>query len=328
MRLRTRLVLWESATQVRVGTDPRWAAVLADLSPSAARALVTLPRGADDERTLRAVMRREEVPPDEADAVLAHLRAALLLVPAVATDSPDAAAWGLLEADGDGAAVLERRRAACVGVVGLGRLGAALAATLARAGVGRLDLVDGGPVTRHEVGWSGVAARDVGRPRAAVVARALHDAVPTVQTPRGGGGPADLVVLVEEHVADPTRHRPLVTAGTPHLSVVVREASVIVGPLVRPGRGPCLRCLDAWRTDADPAWPAVAAQLAVRPAGQVEALLAAVAAPLAAAQVLAFLDGRTATADAATLEVALPDALPRLAPLAVHPACGCGGLAG
>lgn len=325
MRLRTPLVLWQCPTQVRVGTDPRWAAVLADLSPSAARALVDLPRGAADERALRSALRREQVAREETDAVVAHLRAARLLVPGPAGDTPDAVTWGMLDADGDGPAVLERRRGARVRVTGLGRLGAGLALTLAAAGVGRLDLADDSPVSRHDVGAAGLVPADVGSPRSGAVARALHDVAPGVQTPRGGG-PADLVVLVESHVADPMRHRPLVTAGTAHLSVVVREASVLVGPLVRPGRTPCLRCLDCSRTEADPAWPALAAQLAVRPPDPEETLLAAVAAPLAAAQVLAFLDGRPAVVEGATLEVALPDALPRRAVVAPHPACGCLGL--
>lgn len=98
-------MLWQGPTQVRVGLDPRWSVALADLSPSAARALSTLPRGSDDERSLRTAMRRESVPADEETAVLAHLRDAHLLVPARTPDSPDAATWGLLAADGDAAAL-------------------------------------------------------------------------------------------------------------------------------------------------------------------------------------------------------------------------------
>lgn len=318
-------MLWQGPTRVRIGMDPRWSVVLEDLSPSAARALATLPRGADDERSVRAAMRRESVPPDEAAAVLAHLRDALHLVPARTPDSPDTTAWGLLAADGDGAAVLERRRAAAVRVCGLGRLGAAVATTLAAAGVGRLELVDDAPVTRHDVGPSGARLPDVGSPRVSAVARALHDVAPGVQTPPAGGA-VDLVVLVEQHVTDPAAHRPLVTDAVAHLSVVAREASVLVGPLVRPGVTPCLRCLDLHRTDADPDWPTLAAQLACRAGDAVESVLAAVAGPLAAAQALAFLDGRTATVEGATLEVPLPDAVPRLARWATHPACGCTGL--
>ena len=52
----------------------------------------------------------------------------------------------------------------------------------------------------------------------------------------------------------------------PHLAVVFDDDGARVGPLVEPGAGPCLRCLDLGRRDADPAWPAIAAQLAGRPA--------------------------------------------------------------
>ena len=324
MRLRTRVVLWQGPTRVRLGLDPRWSVVLSDLSPSAARALATLPRGADDERSVRSAMRREQVPADEATAVLAHLRDARLLVPARTPDSPDAAAWGLLADDGDGAAVLARRRAATVRVSGLGRLGATLATTLAAAGVGRLELDDDEAVTRHDVAPC-LPLRDVGHPRATTVARAVHDVAPGTQVLPVGGA-VDLVVLVEHQVANPSRHRPLVTDAVAHLSVVVREASVLVGPLVRPGRTPCLRCLDLHRTDADPDWPALATQLAARAGEGTEAVLAAAAAGLAAAQALAVLDGRAATVEGGTLEVPLPDAVPRLARWRPHPACGCAGL--
>ena len=40
------------------------------------------------------------------------------------------------------------------------------------------------------------------------------------------------------------------------------------GPLVTPGRGPCLRCLDLHRCDRDPAWPALLAQLALPAPGR------------------------------------------------------------
>src|ERR1022692_4568614 len=52
----------------------------------------------------------------------------------------------------------------------------------------------------------------------------------------------------------------------PHLAVSASEAIGVVGPLVLPGRSACLRCLDLARTDRDPAWPLILAQLASRPA--------------------------------------------------------------
>lgn len=51
------------------------------------------------------------------------------------------------------------------------------------------------------------------------------------------------------------------TARVPHLPVTLDGREVRVGPLAFPG-GPCLRCVDLWRSDADPAWPALLAQVA------------------------------------------------------------------
>lgn len=322
MRLRARLpVLWLGPTRVQVGTDPRWSVALHDLSPAATQALLAVPQGAD-ERVIRAAMRNQEVSGDEADVVVGHLRAAALLVDAPTPQSPDAAAWALLAAGGE--ASFRARTAARVRLTGLGRLAAGVASTLAAAGIGHLELDDDQPVGRTDLGWAGVTARDVGIPRATALARALHDAAPGLRTPPPRSGAVDLVVLTEHWVADPVRHRTLLADGVPHLSIVLREASILVGPLVRPGRSPCLRCADLHRAELDPGWPRIAAQLAVaRSRCPEESASAALAGALAAAEVLAFVDGRPGLLDGAVLEVRLPDLLPRVWQLTTHPDCGC-----
>ncbi len=322
MRLRARLpVLWLGTTRVRIGTDPRWSVALHDLSPSAARGLVEVPQGAD-ERAIRAALRRHDVPAKEADAVVGHLRAAHLLVDAPTPESPDVAAWSLMDAGGDAAAV-RARSSARVRVCDLGRLGAGLAMSLGAAGIGHLELDDAQPVARTDPGWGGLTVRDVGTPRAAAVARAVHDAFPGIRTPPPGSGRPDLVVLIEHWVADPVRSRPLLAGGVPHLSVVLREASVLVGPLVVPGGSPCLRCADLHRAELDPDWPRMAAQLAVaRSRCSEEATLAAVAGAWAVVQVLAHVDGRPSAAGS-VLELRLPDLTPREWSFAAHPECGC-----
>lgn len=75
----------------------------------------------------------------------------------------------------------------------------------------------------------------------------------------------ELVVLVGAWVLAPAEHGVWLRRDVPHLPVVVGD-DVIVGPLVRPGAGPCLHCVDLARRDADPAWPAIATQLHGRPA--------------------------------------------------------------
>ena len=72
---------------------------------------------------------------------------------------------------------------------------------------------------------------------------------------------ADLVVLADTLVAAPRLVRDLQSEGVPHLPVRVRDGVGVVGPLVIPGVSSCLTCADFHRSDRDPAWPALAAQL-------------------------------------------------------------------
>jgi bacteriocin biosynthesis cyclodehydratase domain-containing protein len=72
---------------------------------------------------------------------------------------------------------------------------------------------------------------------------------------------ADLAVVVAQFVIEPERHQYWLRRDIPHLPVVFGDELVRIGPLVRPGVDPCLYCLELHRTDADPAWPAIASQL-------------------------------------------------------------------
>lgn len=96
---------------------------------------------------------------------------------------------------------------------------------------------------------------------------------------------ADLVVLAATLVPDPGLVSALMASRTPHLAVRVREGVGIVGPLVLPGRTSCLNCADLHRTDQDPAWPAIAAQLVGKPAST-DVLFASGTAALAVVQIL------------------------------------------
>lgn len=325
MRLRPGIgVLWRGPTAVQLGTDDRWAVALVDLDPAAARALASLPPGADV-RAVRERLTREGVDPREVEAVLAHLAAAGHLVPvgAPTAGAPEADAWSLLAADGDGAAVLRRRGRAVVELRGGARLTAVVATTLAAAGVGTLLVRGDGPVQPHDVGLAGLGTRHVGSTVAAAVGQVLADVAPHVRTQASRA--RDLVVLVEEGVADPAVHGRLLADDVPHLSVLLREASVLVGPLVVPGVTACLRCVELHRTVLDPAWPVVATQLRQRRVPvRLEAGLAAVAGALAATAVLAWVDGRPVTVRDAALELRLPDVVPRRLTWERHPECGCG----
>jgi bacteriocin biosynthesis cyclodehydratase domain-containing protein len=111
----------------------------------------------------------------------------------------------------------------------------------------------------------------------------------------------------------------------PHLVAAVRGQTGIVGPLVVPGTTSCLRCADLHRRDADPRWPALAAQLtAAEPPPSGATVTCLLTAATAALQVLTYLDGTgtPGTLDA-TIELRPPDHAPRLRRWTPHPACGC-----
>ncbi|GHS84929.1 hypothetical protein AGMMS50218_01180 [Actinomycetota bacterium] len=344
-------VLCRGADEVQLGTDPRWAVRLDGLTP----ADVDLLLGLRDEAAVPVEVRAERagVPVDRAAELSAALSTAGMLVETTATRqsaiapalSGDVAVSTLLSMEGDGRATVRARAQRSVGVVGLDRIGLTVAATLAGSGVGTVLLADPAPVTRQDAGAAGYRTSDVGSPRLSAAARVLHDVAPTVHTDRASDRPPDVVVLVHRGAADSAAGVALVSADLPHLSVVSREADAFVGPFVRPGASVCLRCLDLHRRDLDPAWPLLVPQLLPPDAGPpprwsqltgtrhpgrrpahragIPAALAGVCGALAAAQVLAHLDGAIPGATDAAYEISAPDVTPRRRAWQVHPECGC-----
>ena len=182
------------------------------------------------------------------------------------------------------------------------------------------------------------AAGELGERIAADLAVLGHDVVDLardVADPAADDGGADdaasvldavsVAVVAADWVVRPARHLRWLRRDVPHLAVVFDDAGVRVGPLVEPGAGPCLRCLELARRDADAAWPVIAAQLAGRPAATHDARAVIEAAALAVAAVddrLAHGPGSLASASI-RLGRARPAALPRSRPHVPHPECGC-----
>ncbi|MGV8967456.1 MAG: ThiF family adenylyltransferase [Cellulomonas sp.] len=334
-------MLWRARDEVQIGTDPRWAVRLAGLTEPEIRLLRELDDGVGP-RELRALAAAAGVPADRLDALLALLDHAQLTAPDAARRrlaaappgpavGPDAATWSRLLDDGEGSAFVAARRERTVGLRGAGRLGLSMAVTLAAAGVGTVLVDDDLPVTTADLGVGGYGVRDLQTPRGEAAARLLRATAPDVATAGPPGTVPDVMVLVEHGAADAARARILMSTSVVHLSVVVRDADVLIGPMVIPGASACLRCLDLHRTDADDRWPVVAAQLAgaLAPVGVgEESVLAAIGGSLAAGQVLAQLDGTGPRTRGAAFEVTLPDAVPALRDWPVHPRCGCTGLGG
>jgi bacteriocin biosynthesis cyclodehydratase domain-containing protein len=137
----------------------------------------------------------------------------------------------------------------------------------------------------------------------------------------------DLAVLTGEHVLRPESHALWLRRDVPHLPVVLGDSGVTIGPLVEPGTGPCLLCLELHRRDADGAWPAVATQLLGRRSRVGTPALVSEAAGFAARVVLERLTharpwraARSTRLDARTGERSEQV-------WEAHPECGCRGIA-
>lgn len=322
--------LWRARGQTQIGADPRLALVLDGLSQREQRFVDSLAWPRLREVPLRQVVRQHGVDPRRASAIVEHLRRhGSLVEPA---EPPEVGPVGSRREGRGRAETLatlwragtavgaSRRRGAEVAVVAddsSGALGLAVLDHLAREGVGRLGLVAEGAVAASDAGF---AVHEIGRPWAEVAVARLRAVDPTV---RLGAVAPDVVVLVESRVAVPFRSSGLVREDMPHLSVVTREIDVVVGPLVRPGRDACLRCLDLTRTDLDPHWPALATQLAGARPAQLGPTLHALGAATAALEVLDALDGRDPSLAGRTLELGART-VPVTRAWAPHPRCGCG----
>jgi ThiF family len=326
--------LWRDPQTLQLGRPPGPAVLLTGLDPATRRVLPLLDGTRDTEAVVTAAL-AAGCPSERTRALLGLLDEGGLLadagrgwpVPAHGRAerdrlAPDAASLSLLHGHGAGA-VLERRAAARVVVVGAGRVGASLAALLAAAGTGAVDVVDREAAAPHDAAAGGFGPADAGRPRGEAARDRMRAVAPATST---APQPApDLVVLAPPDGPDEEHEQGLGRTPVPHLVVEVRATVGVVGPLVVPGHGPCLRCLDLVRSDLDPAWPVLAAQLATSPRrpGPCDATLAAAVAAQGAHQALSHLDGTGSVCAGGTLELALPDWRWRRRSWPVHPQCDC-----
>lgn len=311
--------LWRDASTLQLGLPSSRTLVLEGVGETA-RVLLPL---LDGTRTREQVVAAAGCP--DADETLAVLESAgliqdadALLVPALGRDerdrlAPDLAALSLVRGPQAPGALLARQHARVV-VHGAGRVGGPLAALLAEAGVGTVDVQDDGQADLADSAVGGVRPQDVGRRRAEAVGRRLRTA--------GSTRRPDLVVLADD-AADalaPVLQRD----GVRHLTARVEGTVGRVGPMVLPGRTGCLRCLDLVRTALDPGWPALAAQRADHRGPQAcDGVLGVAVAAQAALQVLQLLEGDVPASAGGTLELELPDWRWRRRSWPPHPGCGC-----
>jgi len=317
------LPVWRDRDTLQIGIDPRRAVALTGMA-GIAWVIGLLDGSRDRAQVIQAAVDRG-IPAETAERVLALLATAgalddfpaatlrVLSPPLRARLAAELASVSLARGDGDGGArTLARRLAAQIRIHGGGRVGAGLAGLLQASGIGC--------VTYAETGDDGQAPPGRKQP-----AQAASGQAASAQAPPGQARP-DLAVLVGRQPLE--LRASLMREQIPHLAASADEAIGIVGPLVVPGRTACLRCMDLTRTDRDPAWPLILAQLAGRAPDPLacDAPLAAAVAAQAAAQGLAFID-RAAAAGAVTngtLELFLPGWQWRRRTWPPHQDCACG----
>jgi bacteriocin biosynthesis cyclodehydratase domain-containing protein len=327
------LPVWRDRDTLQIGIDPRRAVALTGMSD--AGWVISLLDGSRDRAQVIAAAGERGIPPQLADRVLTLLAAGgalddfpagtyrALPRPLRARLAPELAAASLAHGDGDGGArILARRQAACLSVHVGGRLGGVIADVLAASGIGHVTRAD---AAGADAGAASKAQQAQGGRQPAGPAR--RGGVPGSGPARPRSARPDLAVLTG--APSPELAARLMREQIPHLTASAGEAIGVVGPLVIPGQSACLRCLDLARTDRDPAWPLILAQLAGRqpdpPA--CDAALAAAVAAQAAAQVLTFIDRphhRTGPVTNGTLELVLPAWQWRRRTWRPHPDCACG----
>jgi len=147
-----------------------------------------------------------------------------------------------------------------------------------------------------------------------------------------------LAIIVAHFVVAPVFHGTWLRRDIPHLPVVISDTTVTIGPLVEPGRGPCLYCLLRFRSDADPAWPAIATQLHGKRSQADTPLVAGEAAATVSRIVQAFLTDPQSLVDppsfvdpqsggfTAALSLDVDSGATSAQSVLPHPLCGCRGL--
>jgi bacteriocin biosynthesis cyclodehydratase domain-containing protein len=221
-------------------------------------------------------------------------------------------------------AAMRRRLRAHVVVTGSSRLAVPIASILAASGVGQVDADQTGLTRLADAIPGGLLPADAHRPRGVAAADALRRVAPDLHAPRPSRRRSTFAVLVGFEAPANVTALSYGARRIAHLAVSVRDGTVVVGPLVRPGQSPCLNCLDLTRQSLDPDWQAIAAQLHTGPdlAESVTVATALTGATFAAFEVLTHIDGGAPATVGATVEISEPGRSVRRQ-WRQHPSCWC-----
>ncbi len=160
-----------------------------------------------------------------------------------------------------------------------------------------------------------------------VVAQRVRDLIATTQL-RVCSDPLRATVSILASDTEPDRERAdrAMHSGLPHLWVYVRDLVGVVGPFVTPGQSACLRCVDAARSDLDPAWPTLLQSAAVRPlpVAACDTVLATLVSAWATQEVTMWASDIRPQSCGHVIEVPQGCGPVESATFDLHPQCGCG----
>lgn len=167
----------------------------------------------------------------------------------------------------DGATVLMERKFRTVHVDDLSPSGLALALGLASAGVGRIVSHDQTMVEKKDLGPSGYPSQLLGKTKLDALKSLLASSpnqmivVPGHKLSARNLEAIDCAAIVAQQALEPRRYVQWLNRDVPHLALTFEVDHASVSPLIVPGRGPCLFCLEQSRVTRDESWPVIASQL-------------------------------------------------------------------
>ncbi|MEV7419822.1 ThiF family adenylyltransferase [Streptomyces sp. NPDC089919] len=344
---------WRDADTVQFGVTPARAALFGPLDP-ASGSLVEQFDGTQGMTALRERARALGLPEGQADRLVRGLTRSGLVDDVTAGGEaaqsvrgrielmerlrPDLGSLSLLRQEPGGALrALAARRSVRVQVRGLGRVGAVVASALSGAGIGRVEVMDGGVVEPGDPVPGGMPPEAVGMRRGPAGEALVRESAPERGRRTGPQGerPEPALALVvaaprqglAAHAPDPAEAEPWIRSGIPHLYAGVLESTGMVGPLVLPGATACAGCMERERVDRDRQWPRLLTQWRSgrsRAGPSCDLGLAMAVAGLAAAHALSFLDGELPASAGVRWEATLPGLEWRRTSVAAHPECPCG----
>jgi len=128
--------------------------------------------------------------------------------------------------------------------------------------------------------------------------------------------PDAVAIVMVGGAASALQMAPFLRDDVPHLPIGFEYDAALIGPLVVPGRTPCLSCRDAHESERDSAWPLLHAQLVGRS-------VAVSAARISHAAALVALILRTPTPDAGLMVRVTPDGRHSWRSVRHHAECPC-----